>query len=289
MEEKDLEKQTLEEINAEPVSEEAEVMEETEVLEAEENNEEEVLEASSRNVVVKLNVDFRTLMYYNLYVLKHVRKFYWLYAIFMLLLVGGATYAIIVKTFIVAALMGVFALYLLYQMLTIEKTIDRQLTAHFMRRRPQTQIYTFTDEGITVAPADGGDPIVYEWVYVSSIYQIPQFYYLYLGKQPVIVDRNPEMIIEGTKEDLDGIIMAQAAKKPYKRLDKDILKEPVEFAYHDYDAMEEAQAEQAKEDEPAKLEEGEAEPVEDAEVNEAVEAEVVEEESAPESEEEKEE
>lgn len=233
MEEKDLEKQTLEEINPEVNQEET----------LEETNEE-VLEASTRKVVVKLNVDYRTLKYYNVYVLKHVRKFYLLYAIFMLLLIGGGVYSIIVKTYIVSALMGVFALYLLYQMLTIEKTIDRQLTAHFMRKRPQVQTYTFTDEGITVEPADGGEPIVYEWVYVSTIYQIPQFYYLYLGKQPIIVDRNPEMIIEGTKEDLEGIIASQAEKKPFKKLDKNILKEPVEFNYPDYDAMEAAVTEE---------------------------------------------
>ena len=261
MEQKDLEKEVLEELNAseEPKSEET--------SEANETNEE-VLEASTRKVRVKLNVDYRTLKYYNVYVLKYVRKFYWLYAIFLLLLVGGMVYSIIVKTYVVVALMGVFALYLVYQMLSIEKTIDRQLTAHFMRRRPQVQEYIFTDEGITVAPADGGDPINYEWVYVTHIYQIPQFYYLYLGKQPIIVDRNEDMIIEGTKEDLEGIIASQATKKPFKSLDKNILKEPVEFNYPDYDAMDAARAE-----EQAALEESK----EENKAEETVEAEVVEE------------
>ena len=261
MEQKDLEKEVLEELNAseEPKSEET--------SEANETNEE-VLEASTRKVRVKLNVDYRTLKYYNVYVLKYVRKFYWLYAIFLLLLVGGMVYSIIVKTYVVVALMGVFALYLVYQMLSIEKTIDRQLTAHFMRRRPQVQEYIFTDEGITVAPADGGDPINYEWVYVTHIYQIPQFYYLYLGKQPIIVDRNEDMIIEGTKEDLEGIIAAQATKKPFKSLNKNILKEPVEFNYPDYDAMDAARAE-----EQAALEESK----EENKAEEPVEAEVVEE------------
>ena len=260
MEQKDLEKEVLEELNAseEPKSEET--------SEANETNEE-VLEASTRKVRVKLNVDYRTLKYYNVYVLKYVRKFYWLYAIFLLLLVGGMVYSIIVKTYVVVALMGVFALYLVYQMLSIEKTIDRQLTAHFMRRRPQVQEYIFTDEGITVAPADGGDPINYEWVYVTHIYQIPQFYYLYLGKQPIIVDRNEDMILEGTKEDLEGIIAAQATKKPFKSLDKNILKEPVEFNYPDYDAMDAARAE-----EQAALEESK----EENKAEETVEAEVVE-------------
>ena len=258
MEQKDLEKEVLEELNAseEPKSEETS------------ETSEEVLEASTRKVRVKLNVDYRTLKYYNVYVLKYVRKFYWLYAIFLLLLVGGMVYSIIVKTYVVVALMGVFALYLVYQMLSIEKTIDRQLTAHFMRRRPQVQEYIFTDEGITVAPADGGDPINYEWVYVTHIYQIPQFYYLYLGKQPIIVDRNEDMIIEGTKEDLEGIIASQATKKPFKSLDKNILKEPVEFNYPDYDAMDAARAE-----EQAALEESK----EETKAEETIEAEVVEE------------
>ena len=260
MEQKDLEKEVLEEINAssEPANEVRE--------EPTEEAQEEVLEASSRKVVVKLNVDYRTLKYYNVYVLKYVRKFYWLYAIFLLLLIGGMVYSIIVKTYVVVALMGVFALYLVYQMLSIEKTIDRQLTSHFMRRRPQVQEYTFTDEGITVNPADGGEPINYEWVYVTHIYQIPQFYYLYLGKQPIIVDRNEDMILEGTKEDLEGIIATQATKKPFKSLDKNILKEPVEFNYPDYDAMDAARAE-----EQAALE------AEDNKAEETVEAEVVEE------------
>ena len=265
MEQKDLEKEVLEELNEK---------ENEEVVEEPKETQEEVLEARERKVVVKLNVDYRTLKYYNVYVLKHVRKFYWLYAIFLLLLIGGGVYSIIVKTYIVAALMGVFALYLLYQMLTIEKTIDRQLTAHFMRRRPQVQEYTFTDEGITVTPNDGGEPINYEWVYVTHIYEIPQFYYLYLGKQPIIVDRNEEMIVEGTKEDLEGIIAAQATKKPYKKLEKNILKEPVEFNYPDYDAMDAARAEE--EAAAAQIEENAAN--EEAEVvneTDVVEAEVV--------------
>ena len=266
MEQKDLEKEVLEELNAS----------EEKPQEVEETKTEEVLEASTRRVRVKLNVDYRTLKYYNVYVLKYVRKFYWLYAIFLLLLVGGMVYSFIVKTYVVVALMGVFALYLVYQMLSIERTIDRQLTAHFMRRRPQVQEYTFTDEGITVVPAEGGDPINYEWVYVTHIYQIPQFYYLYLGKQPIIVDRNEDMILEGTKEDLEGIIASQATKKPFKSLDKNILKEPVEFNYPDYDAMDAARAEEQasleenkEEDKPADAAETEvveesAEPVEES-------------------------
>ena len=278
MESKNLEKEVLEELNEG----------EKEVIEEESDNNEEVLEASSRKVVVKLNVDYRTLKYYNVYVLKYVRKFYVFYAIFMLLLIGGGVYSIIVGTYIVAALMGVFALYLLYQMLTIEKTIDRQLTSHFMRKRPQVQTYTFTDEGITVTPADGGDPIVYEWVYVSNIHQIPQFYYLYLGKQPIIVDRNEEMIIEGTKEDLEGIIETQASKKPFKKLDKSILKEPVTFNYPDYDAMEAASASEAEE--PAQIEgEQVEEAIEVEAVEENAEAEAVDSEASQEAEETKEE
>ena len=272
MEQKDLEKQVLEEMNEENSAEEV-ASETAEVIVNEEASE--VLEASERKVVVKLNVDYRTLKYYNVYVLKHVRKFYLLYAIFLVLLIGGGVYSIIAKTYIVAALMGVFALYLVYQMFSIERTIDRQLTAHFMRRRPQVQEYTFTDEGIKVTPADGGDPIEYEWVYVTHIYEIPQFYYLYLGKQPIIVDRNEEMILEGTKEDLDGIIAAQATKKPYKKLDKNILKEPVEFNYPDYDAMDAARAEEEAARDAAALEENTKE---ESEEEAPVEAEVVEEE-----------
>ncbi|MBO4623592.1 MAG: hypothetical protein J5691_06920 [Bacilli bacterium] len=266
MSQKDLEKEVLEEISAEETNDE--ILPESD----KEENQEEVLEASTRKVRVKLNVDYRTLKYYNVYVLKYVRKFYWLYAIFLLLLIGGIVYSVIVKTYVVVALMAVFALYLVYQMLSIERTIDRQLTAHFMRRRPQVQEYTFTDEGITVVPAEGGDPINYEWVYVTHIYQIPQFYYLYLGKQPIIVDRNEDMILEGTKEDLEGIIASQATKKPFKSLDKNILKEPVEFNYPDYDAMDAARAE-----EQASLEENK----EEDKPADAAEAEVVEESAEP--------
>ena len=273
MDQKELEKQVLDEINEESAAGE-------ETVESDAVNEE-VLEAGERKVVVKLNVDYRTLKYYNLYVLKHVRKFYLLYAIFLALLIGGGVYAVIVKTYIVAALMGVFALYLVYQMLSIEKTIDRQLTSHFMRRRPQVQEYTFTDQGIKVVPAEGGDPIEYEWVYVTHIYEIPQFYYLYLGKQPIIVDRNEEMIVEGTKEDLEGIIASQASKKPYKKFEKNILKEPVEFNYPDYDAMEAEQADQTPEKIEALEADSDSEPAQDEA---PVEAEVVEEhaEEAPE-------
>ena len=117
MSQKDLEKEVLEEISAEETNDE--ILPESD----KEENQEEVLEASTRKVRVKLNVDYRTLKYYNVYVLKYVRKFYWLYAIFLLLLIGGIVYSVIVKTYVVVALMAVFALYLVISLSYILLTI----------------------------------------------------------------------------------------------------------------------------------------------------------------------
>lgn len=236
MEDKNLEQQVLEELN----------------------NEEELAPQVTKEVKVLLNVDYKTLTYYNVYYMKNIKHFNIVYLIMIIVAIGFGVYNYIAtKSIPLSVIMLIFAGYMLYSMLSFEKTIDKQLSQHFRVSRPVKQVYTINNLGFSVH-TEGKEDISYEWTYVSNVHITNNYYYLFLGKTPLIIDRNPENLIEGTSEDLDAIIEEVALAKPVKRCTKEIVKNFKDFDYPDYDEMERARAEALAEieaEEQARLQE----------------------------------
>ncbi len=198
-----------------------------------------------KKVIVKNTIDFRTMKHFYMYNLKS-KNFLLIYGIFagLCLVLAGVALGVpllkgdTVDWFLPAAL-AAFSLYLLYTIITIEKKIDTNIANHFMSRRPSEQFLTITDEAVVVSyGTDLENPITYEWLMITKIHEVADFYYLFSGKQLILIDKDPNALLEGDEETLKEIIKAQIAVKPYKKYDKKLFKNPITFV-HTYNPEEE--------------------------------------------------
>ncbi|MFA5543191.1 MAG: hypothetical protein WDA47_05415, partial [Bacilli bacterium] len=81
------------------------------------------------------------------------------------------------------------------------------------------------------SPTDPTKQVTYDWVQVTKIHEIREYFYLYLGKQPIIVAKDPNAILEGDYEDLISIVKDKITGKPYKKVDKIIVKKPITYVH----------------------------------------------------------
>ena len=183
-------------------------------------------------------LDFRTLKYCNLFLIKYRRKAYIWFIITAVLSLGIAVYDFLViksQYYMFAILSILFVFYSLYQMLTVEKKLDTSLIRFFQNRAVSTQIVEIDEEKITVTRSlDPNNPTTYEWAYISEIDEMPLFYMLMVGKNaPIIIDRSLENVMDGTLETLDAIIKDKIPSKPYKVVTKDIVKIPITYVHQE--------------------------------------------------------
>jgi hypothetical protein len=188
---------------------------------------------------VLTKLDFRTLKYANLFILKYKRRTSIWFLVTALISAAVIVYDVLfVKDSYAFTIIGVlFILYSGYNYFNLEKRLDNQLSRYFYGRRDiHTQKVEVTDEKLVIIRSvDPENPIEYDWSFVTEILEMPQFYILMIGKGvPIIVDRSDEALLEGTKENLDAIIKEKAALKPYKRTEEDIVKRPITFVHPVY-------------------------------------------------------
>ncbi len=216
------------------LKENAEVKEEvTESKEEEKPQElEEVQEAQGASVKLTTSLDYRTMKYLNIYLLKYKRKTFLLYGILIVLSIAAAVYLGISskgKDYIWIILFGLVILYTCYQAFSMERNLDKHLKNFFTTHKPIDQTYTVSSENIKLSVST--DPTredTFDWAYISEIAEIPQYYFLFIsGSTPMVFDKNN--IIEGSLEELEEIIKEKTALKPYKKLDKEIIKKPITF------------------------------------------------------------
>lgn len=194
----------------------------------------------NKKVKTTLRIDYKAMKYYNMYNLIYRRHFNIFYVAITVLCFAGAALNFI--GFIPAVnkkpdlLLGIifiiFALYFIYQLLNLEKIIDRNISQYFHNRNVIEQEMEIDEENIIIRSKDDPTKVVsYEWIHVTQIHEINQFYFLYLGKQPLIISKDPNDIIEGTYEDLVEILNEKIKGKPYKKITKEIVKKPITFVH----------------------------------------------------------
>ncbi|HHU55066.1 MAG TPA: hypothetical protein GXZ48_00045 [Acholeplasmataceae bacterium] len=191
-----------------------------------------------KSVKLRLRIDYKAMKYFNVYNLKYKKKFFLYYIALIVICVGAGVATIITKNYFLSVLFGIFAIYLIYQLLNVEKIIDRQISSYFHVNRPIEQNIEINDENIIITSVNNPERVItYEWVHITSIHEIPQYYFLFLNKQPILLSKDEQDIIEGSQEELAKIIHEKAAAKPYKVVNKEIIHGDVTFDYPDYDAM----------------------------------------------------
>ena len=112
---------------------------------------------------------------------------------------------------------------------------------------------TVTERDVTlqIIGNSKSEPFKYDWAYITEIVEIPQFFFLYVQKQPIIVEKDPNKITEGDYDTLVSIIMEKTATKPYKKIDKDLVTKPITYVHADqnsFDDAEEAEVDEVEED-----------------------------------------
>lgn len=192
-----------------------------------------------RNVKLRLRIDFKAMKYFNIYNLKYKKKFMWFYIGMILICLGLGVTTIIQKQTILGVVFGVFAIYLIYQTVKMENMIDRQIANYFMNRRVDEKVIEITDEKIKiVSPSNPDQFIEYDWIQITAIHEIPEYFYLFINKQPLIVDKDPNMILEGNHQDLLDIIEDKIKGKPYKKIEKNIVRNPITYIHQEFEEEE---------------------------------------------------
>lgn len=199
---------------------------------------ESVKENSSEKTSVLTKLDFRTLKYCNLFIMKFKRKTSIWFLVTAIISLAVVIYDLLLPetNYMFAILGGVFILYSGYQYFNLEKRLDTQLSKFFYNRRVTDQTIDVTDEKVVINRSiDPANPVEYDWSFVTEVYEMPQFYMLMIGRgSPVIIDRSVEAILSGTKENLDRIIKDKIATKPYKYTDQDIVKIPITYVHPEF-------------------------------------------------------
>lgn len=215
-------------------------------------------DVEERKVIVKnvTSFDYRTMKYLNLYIIKYKKKSFILYLVFSALTIGVAIYSFIDSylnseqpDFIFPIIFLLFAIYMLYQGITIEKALDKQLVNFFKSKQVTVQNAEFDEENLYIARGtkfEMGEAVKIDWVTVNEIHELPQYYYLFVGNNPIVIDKNPETFVEGTFEDFQTLIKEKITTRKYKKIDKDILKNPITYVHEEIKYVSKEEADHAE-------------------------------------------
>ena len=259
MENKDKEILETEEQVVEETAEE--VIEEKALEVVEEQVQEEVMEEApyeGKEVTTSIRYDYRTMKYFNMYNTVVRRKLPLWYLILAIIAAGFAIYNVvdgifkvyinpvegeeITKHLVFGGIFLFFAAYLLFQSIRFESFVDRTITNHFMSHKVAEQHIKIREDKIILIPVNKPEEsFSYDWAQITSIEEINEFFFLYIGKSPLIIDKDPGKMIEGTYEEMEEIFKEKIAVKPYKKCNKQVVKKPITFI-HKEDIEKEANA-----------------------------------------------
>lgn len=249
--EKELEKENTSEALEEEVLDE--LNEEKE--EQQEEQTEEVVEEEYNGPVVNIRTqyDYRTMKYFNMYNMIYRKRFQIVYIIMGLISFGVGGYSLYnaisadsiqIMNFVLPAIFVLFGVYFIYQAIFFEKVIDKNITMHFYKNPKVVNIsVTVTEREVTlqIIGNNKSEPFKYDWAYITEIVEIPQFFFLYVQKQPIIIEKDPNKITEGDYDTLVSIIMEKAQAKPYKKIDKELVTKPITYVHANQEDLEDAE------------------------------------------------
>ena len=202
-------------------------------------------------IKLKTKYDFRTFKYFNYLTLKYNKKIHIWYLVLAIFALGGLVYTTFFMpnnlyttlttngenpNYLFPIVFLLIEIYLIWQIFNIEKRLDTQLIRMLGKRKPIEFIVEIDADEIRIFDAEKQDeePLTkYPWAYITSVNEIPEYYFLMSGKRPIVIDRREEMLLEGTKEELDILIKENSVAKPYKRFDNFVLKGRTDLEYQE--------------------------------------------------------
>lgn len=240
-----IEQEVVDAVESEEVTE-LEVVEEGQQESTEQEEVEE--EYVGKEVTTSIRYDYRTMKYYNMYNAAYRKKLPLLYLVFGLITIGLAVYMLIstfldakdnpetnmTGTYLTLAIFAFFAFYFIKQAVTFESFVDRQITNHFAMHKVAKQNIKIREDKITLIPIEKPEEAFsYDWAHITSIEEIDEFFFLYIGKQPLIISKDPNNMVEGSYEQMLEIFDEKIAVKPYKRCTKKVVKKPITYIHQD--------------------------------------------------------
>lgn len=223
--------------------------EEQALPETAENGEEEVVEEpyTGKEVTTSIRYDYRTMKYFNLYNAAIKRKLPIWYIVMAIISGVFAIYTVVdevialsknpdegfaTSTIIIATIFVFFTVYLFLQAFRFENFVDKTISNHFLNHKVAEQHIKIREDKITLIPVNKPEEsFSYDWVQITSIEEINEFFFLYIGKSPLIIDKDPSKMIEGTYEEMMTIIEEKIAVKPYKKYTKQVVKKPITYVH----------------------------------------------------------
>lgn len=135
-----------------------------------------------------------------------------------------------------------FGAYFIYNGTCFEKIIDKQITMHFARQPKvvKMNVEVTTENVSIIIPTRESEPFKYPWAYVTEIVEIPEYFFLFVQKQPIIIEKDPNLVVSGEYEVLLDLIEKQKEFKTYKKVDKTIVKKPITYVHmedNDFDVV----------------------------------------------------
>lgn len=244
------------------------------------------------NIKMQTKFDYKTMKYLNLYLMKYKRKTMLIYIVLIVLSLGFGSYLFISSfkqesgpNYIWPVAFGLITAYTIFQMATIERNLDKHLRNYFRTRPLLTEEIELSDEKITITVCTRPNkPQDYDWAFVSEIIELPGYYFLFINNNtPIILEKNLEAFLEGDLDELSLLIKEKCETKPYKRVDKEIVRRPIpEINYIDPVIEEEVEETdenktnatevEVLEENTVASEEAKAEQTEDVQVEEALES-----------------
>ena len=241
----------------EELKEEQENVENTEVeeekVEEEVESKEEIKEEyTGPTVVTTTEYDYRTMKSFNMYNMTYRKHFRIVYIIMGLLAFGFGGFTcyralsaeeLSIMSFVLVGIFVLFGVYFIYQSISFEKTIDKNIQMHFYRNPKVVKLnITVTENEVTlqVVGAKTGEPYPYDWAYVTEIVEVNDYFFLYVQKQPIIICKDPNRVTEGDYDTLVSIIMEKTATKPYKKIEKPLFTKPITYVHQNVDDLEDA-------------------------------------------------
>ena len=223
---------------------------EEQTLEVVEEQQEEVKEEPyvGKEVTTSIRYDYRTMKYFNMYNAVTRRKLPLWYLIMGIGALIFAVYTVVdgyiqasknpeldpMSSFIFGGIFVLFAAYLLYQSFRFESYVDKTITNHFMNHKVAKQHINIREDKITLIPLNKPEEsFSYDWAQVTRIEEIEEFFFLYIGRSPLIIDKNPENMVEGTIDQMKEIFNEKIELKPYKKYNGKVVKKPITYIHQD--------------------------------------------------------
>lgn len=244
-------KEILENVEEETIEKEAVEEQALEVVEEEQQEQEEVKEEEpyvGKEVTTSIRYDYRTMKYFNMYNTVVRRKLPLWYLIMGIGSIAFAVYTVIDgimtaakdpefsvnSAYIFGGLFVLFGVYLFLQSIRFESYVDKTITNHFMNHKVAKQHIKIREDKITLIPVNKPEEsFSYDWAQITSIEEIEEFFFLYIGRSPLIIDKNPDNMVEGTIDQMKEIFNEKIELKPYKKYNGKVVKKPITYVHQE--------------------------------------------------------